>query len=64
MVIDHLLPPMTRADVYDDMARLEQLFDEYAQLQSLDPTKLPALREQIWALLREAALDARPRSGR
>ena len=57
VVIDHLLPPMTRADVYDDMARLEQLFDEYAQLQSLDPTKLPALREQIWALLREAALD-------
>ncbi len=57
VVIDHLLPPMTRADVYDDMARLEQLFDEYAQLQSLDPTKLPALRERIWALLREAALD-------
>ena len=57
VVIDHLLPPMTRADVYDDMARLEQLFDDYAQLQSLDPTKLPALRERIWALLREAALD-------
>ena len=57
VVIDHLLPPMTRADTYDDMARLEQLFDEYAQLQSLDPTKLPALRERIWTLLREAALD-------
>ncbi|HVA05893.1 MAG TPA: cobaltochelatase subunit CobN, partial [Acidimicrobiales bacterium] len=57
VVIDHLLPPMTRADTYDDMAKLEQLFDEYAQVQSLDPTKLPALRERIWALLREAALD-------
>jgi cobaltochelatase CobN len=57
VVIDHLLPPMTRADTYDEMARLEQLFDEYAQVQSLDPTKLPALRERIWALLREAALD-------
>ncbi|MEO6629949.1 MAG: cobaltochelatase subunit CobN, partial [Aquihabitans sp.] len=42
-VIDHLLPPMTRADTYDDLARLEQLFDEYAQLQSLDPSKLPTL---------------------
>ena len=25
VVIDHLLPPMTRADTYDDLARLEQL---------------------------------------
>jgi cobaltochelatase CobN len=57
VIIDHLLPPMTRADSYDEMAKLEQLFDEYAQLSSLDPTKLPALRERIWTLLREAALD-------
>jgi cobaltochelatase CobN len=57
VIIDHLLPPMTRADVYDDLARLEQFFDEYAQLQSLDPSKLPALRERIWALLRDASID-------
>jgi cobaltochelatase CobN len=57
VVIDHLLPPMTRADTYDELARLEQLFDEYTQLQALDPTKLPELRERIWTLLRDAALD-------
>ena len=57
IVIDHLLPPMTRADTYDEMAQIEQLFDEYALLQSLDPTKLPALRDRIWVLLREAAID-------
>ncbi|MCU4186270.1 cobaltochelatase subunit CobN [Acidiferrimicrobium sp. IK] len=57
VVIDHLLPPMTRADTYDDLARLEQLFDEYAQLQTMDPSKLPALRERIWELLRTAAID-------
>jgi cobaltochelatase CobN len=57
VIIDHLLPPMTRADTYDDMARLEQLFDEYAGLQALDPSKLPALRERIWELLRHAAID-------
>jgi cobaltochelatase CobN len=57
VVIDHLVPPMTRADTYDDMARLEQLFDEYAQLQSLDPSKLPALRELIWTALTDAAID-------
>ena len=58
VVIDHLLPPMTRADTYDELAQLEQLFDEYAQLQSLDPSKLPALRDRIWALIRQAQLDA------
>jgi cobaltochelatase CobN len=57
VVVDHLVPPMARAEVYDDLAKLEQLFDQYAQLQSLDPTKLPALRRQIWDLLREAAID-------
>jgi cobaltochelatase CobN len=57
VVIDHLLPPMTRADTYDETARLEQLFDEYSQLQSLDPTKLPALRNRIWETLTEAAID-------
>ena len=57
VVIDHLLPPMTRADTYDELARLEQMFDEYAQLQSLDPTKLPALRAKIWTLLSEASID-------
>ena len=57
VVIDHLVPPMTRADTYDEMARLEQLFDEYAQLQALDPSKLPELRDRIWRLLRDAAID-------
>ena len=57
VVIDHLLPPMTRADTYDEMAQLEQLFDEYAQLQALDPSKLPELRSRIWRLLQDAAID-------
>lgn len=57
VVIDHLLPPMTRADTYDEMAQLEQLFDEYAQFQSLDPTKLPALRTRIWEVLKTASID-------
>ncbi|MEA3214607.1 MAG: cobaltochelatase CobN [Acidimicrobiia bacterium] len=57
VVIDHLLPPMTRADTYDDLARLEQLFDEYALVQALDPSKAPPLRERIWTLLTETAID-------
>ncbi len=57
VVIDHLLPPMTRADTYDETARLEQLFDEYSQIQSLDPSKLPALRQRIWATMTDASID-------
>ncbi|MEM9203347.1 MAG: cobaltochelatase subunit CobN, partial [Actinomycetota bacterium] len=51
VVIDHLPPPLTRADVYDDIARLEQLLDAYAQYEAMDPGKLPAIREQVWELL-------------
>ncbi|MGH9036351.1 MAG: cobaltochelatase subunit CobN, partial [Acidimicrobiia bacterium] len=54
---DHLVPPMTRAEVYDDLARLERLLDEYYQVATLDPAKLPALRAQIWELCERAALD-------
>src|SRR4029077_5841557 len=57
VVIDHLPPPLPRADTYDDLARLEQLFDEYADLAALDPAKLPALRERIWALITAAEID-------
>ncbi len=55
-IVDHLLPPMTRADTYDDIARLEQLLDEHAQVASLDPSKLPAVRGKVWDLLVSAEL--------
>ncbi|WP_242433242.1 cobaltochelatase subunit CobN, partial [Streptomyces sp. Root264] len=53
----HLVPPMARADSYGDIARLEQLLDEYAQIASMDPAKLPAIRAQIWTLIQAAKLD-------
>src|SRR5215211_2453981 len=55
-VVDHLIPPMTRAETYDDLARLEQLLDEYYQVETLDPSKLPAIRARIWETLRDAEL--------
>ena len=48
VVVDHLVPPMARADTYGEMAKLEQLLDEYATVAALDPAKLPALRARIW----------------
>jgi cobaltochelatase CobN len=51
VVVDHLVPPLTRADTYDDLARLESLLDEYAKVAALDPAKLPAIRARVWELL-------------
>ncbi|HEY8202289.1 MAG TPA: cobaltochelatase subunit CobN, partial [Actinomycetota bacterium] len=56
VVVDHLVPPMMRAETYDELARLEQLLDEYAEVSSLDPAKIPAIQGRIWELVREAEL--------
>lgn len=56
IVVDHLIPAMMRAEVYNDIARLEQLMDEYYQVQTLDPSKLPAIQAQIWSLIVQANL--------
>jgi cobaltochelatase CobN len=66
VIVDHLVPPMTRADTYDELSRLESLLDHHASLAALDPSKLPTVRRQVWELLVEAeihrdlGLDARP----
>jgi cobaltochelatase CobN len=56
-IVDHLVPPMARAETYGDVARLEQLLDEYAQVNAMDPAKAPALRGEIWTLIQAAQLD-------
>src|SRR4051812_31318478 len=56
-LVDHMVPPMARAESYGDIARLEQLLDEHANVAAMDPAKLPALRAQIWTLLQAAKLD-------
>ncbi|HNM84594.1 MAG: cobaltochelatase subunit CobN [Mycobacterium sp.] len=57
VLIDHLIPPMARAETYGDIARLEQLLDEHSTISALDPGKLPAIRQQIWTLMRAAKMD-------
>ncbi|MFD4443096.1 cobaltochelatase subunit CobN [Nocardia sp. NPDC058519] len=56
-LVDHLIPPMARAETYGDISRLEQLLDEHANISALDPAKLPAIRQQIWTLMRAAKMD-------
>ena len=56
-IIDHLVPPMARAESYGDIARLEQLLDEYSNVLAMDPAKVPALRGEIWTLIQAAQLE-------
>jgi cobaltochelatase CobN len=55
-IIDHLIPAMTTADAYSEIVRIEQLMDEYYQVQTLDPKKVPIIRDQIWDTIVEAQL--------
>ena len=56
-LIDHMIPPMARAETYGDITRLEQLLDEHANIAAMDPAKLPAIRQEIWTLLTAAKMD-------
>ncbi len=56
-LVDHLIPPMARAESYGDISRLEQLLDEHSNIAAMDPAKLPAIRAQIWTLIQAAKLD-------
>ena len=58
VIIDHLTPPMTRAELHDDLARLETLVDEYALAADLDPKRANVLAEDILSLARAQRLDA------
>ncbi|WP_201467292.1 cobaltochelatase subunit CobN [Janibacter melonis] len=55
-IVDHLVPPMARAESYGDIARLEQLLDEYGNVSVMDPAKAPALRGEIWQLIHAAQM--------
>ena len=58
VIVDHLVPPMMRAETYDELAELEALLDEYARLEILDPPKLPGLAAQIWDAIERANLQS------
>jgi cobaltochelatase CobN len=58
VIIDHLTPPLTRAELYGPLQQLEGLVDEYYEAQSLDPTRLAPLRDRLLALLQDTHLLA------
>ncbi len=56
VIIDHLTPPMTRAELYGPLQQLESLIDEYYEAQMLDPSRLPPIRDRITSLFQEENL--------
>jgi cobaltochelatase CobN len=58
VVVDHLMPAMTNADIYGPLASLNDLVNEYYSLEKLDPSKLPIVQQQIWEVIQQAHLQA------
>ena len=55
-IIDHLPPASTNSDLYDDMAAVEKLMNEYSLAASEDPSKVEILRPMIWEAVEAAKL--------
>ncbi|MBX2809748.1 MAG: cobaltochelatase subunit CobN [Cellvibrionaceae bacterium] len=54
VIIDHLMPPLGRADTYGELAELEALVDEYYQALGLDSRREQWLQQQILALITDS----------
>ena len=57
VIIDHLTPPLTRAESYGLLKDLEALVDEYYEAAGSDPRRLRLLKGQILDLVRDIGLD-------
>ncbi|MEO0458032.1 MAG: cobaltochelatase subunit CobN [Cyanobacteria bacterium P01_A01_bin.114] len=64
VIIDHLTPPLTRAELYGPLAKLESLVDEYYDAQTLDPSRVPVIEGMIREVLAEAHLQEELGKGR
>ncbi|BAZ44380.1 cobaltochelatase [Chondrocystis sp. NIES-4102] len=58
VIIDHLTPPLTRAELYGGLEKLEALIDEYYTAQSLDPTRLKIISDRITELVQQENLES------
>ena len=57
VIIDHLTPPLTRAETYGPLKDLEALVDEYYEASGGDPRRIKLLSKQILDLVRDIGLD-------
>jgi cobaltochelatase CobN len=65
VIIDHLTPPLARAGLYGELAKMERLLEEHAHCSSLYPSRTAELEREIERVLENSRWRADlPRSGR
>ncbi|MEM6277221.1 MAG: cobaltochelatase subunit CobN, partial [Pseudomonadota bacterium] len=57
VILDHLTPPLTRAETYGPLRDLEALVDEYYEAAGVDPRRVTHLRKEILSLAAATGLD-------
>ncbi|MEL7404877.1 MAG: cobaltochelatase subunit CobN, partial [Pseudomonadota bacterium] len=57
VIVDHLTPPLTRAETYGPLRDLEALVDEYYEAAGVDPRRITHLRREILSLTAATGLD-------
>jgi cobaltochelatase CobN len=57
VIIDHLTPPLTRAESYGPLRDLEALVDEYYEAAGVDPRRIDHLRREILSLTSVSGVD-------
>ena len=57
VIVDHLTPPLTRAETYGPLRDLEALVDEYYEAAGVDPRRIEHLKREILTLTQATGLD-------
>ncbi|BDS11192.1 cobaltochelatase subunit CobN [Aureispira anguillae] len=57
IILDHLIPPMTRAENHGDLLQLELLIDEYYEAALLDPKRANLIKNKIENLVQSSHLS-------
>ena len=63
VILDHLVPPMARAESYGALQELENLVDEFYQALGVDRRRENYLRERILDLIQKMHLDKELKAG-
>ncbi|BDD02590.1 cobaltochelatase subunit CobN [Aureibacter tunicatorum] len=57
VILDHLIPPMTRAENYGDLLKLELLVDEYYESALMDAKRAKLVKSKIESLVQSTQLS-------
>lgn len=57
VILDHLTPPLTRAELYGNLSIIERLIDEYYEAQTLDPPRSKAIAQKLIDQIQANQLD-------